>query len=70
MSHYLSAKAFTALFSVLNNIRMILVYLIENIYMVTIDFVGKMKLLEQHLNKMSSTDLLRKINYERKNNGL
>lgn len=49
---------------------MILVYLIENMYMVTIDFVGKVKLLEQHLNKMSSTDLLRKINYERKNNGL
>ena len=32
--------------------------------------IEKMELLEQHLNKMNSTDLLRKINYERKNNGL
>lgn len=45
-------------------------YLIENMYTVTANFVGKMGLLEQHLKKMNSTDLLRKINYERKNNGL
>lgn len=70
LRYYLLEKAFTASLSVLHNIEMFWVYLIENMYIVTANFVGKMGLLEQHLNKTNSTNLLRKINYERKSNGL
>lgn len=48
-------------------IRIFLVCLIENTYMLQLALdVGKTGLLEQHLNKRNSADLLREINYERK----